>query len=147
MVSTTCGQSSSEPRLSSACLLKDFADFVGSVSTRCDLGYLARCSSDRMGARPRRKRSGRSGSRPDGSGALGSRSVGWSPSEPACSRKPRLLAFPGIRHLASFTSTDGDDEQLPQIDLAIGPQATLISRPVALEVGVALLAPATPRFS
>ncbi len=41
---------------------------------------------------------------------------------------------------------DGDDEQLPQIDLAIGRQTTLISRPVALEVGVALLGPGDAAF-
>jgi hypothetical protein len=40
----------------------------------------------------------------------------------------------------------GEDEQLPQIDLAIGPQTTLISRPAALEVGVALLGPGDAAF-
>src|SRR5258708_33745853 len=40
----------------------------------------------------------------------------------------------------------GDDEQVAPIDLAIGPQTTLVSRPAALEVGVALLGPGHAAF-
>jgi hypothetical protein len=40
----------------------------------------------------------------------------------------------------------GDDEQLARIALAIGPQTTLVSRPAALEVGVALLGPGDAAF-
>ena len=40
----------------------------------------------------------------------------------------------------------GDDEQLAQIDLAKGSQTALVSRPAALEVGVALLGPGDAAF-
>src|SRR5258708_22670803 len=48
--------------------------------------------------------------------------------------------FPAFEIWRAHQNTD-EDEQLPQIDPAIGPQTTLISRPAPLEVGVALLGP------
>ncbi len=53
--------------------------------------------------------------------------------------------FPAFEIWRAHQNT-GEDEQLPQIDLAIGPQTTLISRPAALEVGVALLGPGDAAF-
>jgi len=41
---------------------------------------------------------------------------------------------------------NGGDEHLAQIDLAIGPQTILVSRPAALEVRVALLSPGDAAF-
>jgi hypothetical protein len=47
--------------------------------------------------------------------------------------------FPAFDIWRAHQHNGGDDEQLAQIDLAIGPQTTLVSRPGALEVGVSLL--------
>ena len=54
--------------------------------------------------------------------------------------------FPAFDIWRAHGHNGGDDEQLAQIDLAIGPQTTLVSRPAALEVGVSLLGPGDAAF-
>jgi hypothetical protein len=54
--------------------------------------------------------------------------------------------FPAFDIWRAHQHNGGDDEQLAQIDLAIGPQTTLVSRPGALEVGVSLLGPGDAAF-
>jgi hypothetical protein len=122
----------------------DFADFVAQYQPAADLGYLvdvARIEWARVRA------------------ANAADAPGLDLTAVACLDPEALDGLLLSLHVAvslvysSFPAFDiwrahqhNDDEQLPQIDLEIGPQTTLISRPAALEVGVALLGPGDAAF-
>ena len=117
----------------------DFADFVAQYRPAADLGYLADVARIEW-ARVR------AANAPD---APGLDLIALARMEPeALEGLPlRLHAaaslihspFPAFDIWQAHQNAGTDDEQVAQIDLAIGPQTTLVSRPAALEVGVALL--------
>jgi Putative DNA-binding domain len=124
----------------------DFADFVAQYRPAADLGYLADIARIEW-ARVR------AANAPD---APGLDLIALARMDPeALEGLPLSLhvaaslvcsTFPAFDIWRAHQHNGGDDEQLPQIDLAIGPQTTLVSRPAALEVGVALLGPGDAAF-
>ena len=124
----------------------DFADFVAQYRPAADLGYLADVARIEW-ARVR------AANAPD---APGLDLIALARMEPeALEELPLSLhvaaslvysPFPAFDIWRAHQHNGGEDEQLAQIDLGIGPQTTLVSRPGALEVGVALLGPGNAAF-
>jgi hypothetical protein len=124
----------------------DFADFVAQYRPAADLGYLADVARIEW-ARVR------AANAPDAPGLDLTALAGMDPE--ALEGLPLSLhmaaslvysPFPAFYIWLAHQHKGGDDEQLARIDLAIGPQTTLVSRPAALEVGVALLGPGDAAF-
>jgi hypothetical protein len=124
----------------------DFADFVAQYRPAADLGYLADVARIEW-ARVR------AANAPDAPGLDLTALASMEPE--ALERLPLSLhvaaslvcsPFPAFDIWWAHQHNGGDDEQLTQVDLAIGPQTTLVSRPAALEVGVALLGPGDAAF-
>jgi hypothetical protein len=124
----------------------DFADFVAQYRPAADLGYLADVARIEWAR-------ARAANAPDAPGLDLTALARMDPS--ALEGLPLSLhvaaslvysPFPAFDIWRAHQHNSGDDEQLAQIDLAIGPQTTLVSRPAALEVGVALLGPGDAAF-
>jgi hypothetical protein len=124
----------------------DFADFVAQYRPAADLGYLADVARIEW-ARVR------AANAPDAPGLDLTALARMEPE--ALERLPLSLhvaaslvhsPFPAFDIWRAHQHNGGDDEQLTQIDLAIGPQTALVSRPATLEVGVALLGPGDAAF-
>ena len=124
----------------------DFADFVAQYRPAAELGYLADVTRIEW-ARVR------AANAPDAPGLDLTALARMDPE--ALEGLPLSLhvaaslvysPFPAFDIWRAHQHNGGDDEQLAQIDLAIGPQTTLVSRPAALEVGVALLGPGDAAF-
>jgi hypothetical protein len=124
----------------------DFADFVAQYRPAADLGYLpdvARIEWARV----------RAANAPDAPGLdltaltrIGPEALEDLPLSLHVAASLVCSPFPAFDIWRAHQHNGGDDEQLPQIDLAIGPQTTLVSRPAALEVGVGLLRPGDAAF-
>jgi hypothetical protein len=123
----------------------DFADFVAQYRPAADLSYLADVARIEW-ARVR------AANAPDAPGLDLKTLAGIDPE--ALEGLPLSLHRAASLVYSPFPAFDiwrahqhnADDKQLQQIDVAIGPQTTLISRPAALEVGVALLCPGDAAF-
>ncbi len=124
----------------------DFADFVAQYRPAADLGYLADVARIEW-ARTR------AANAPDAPGLDLTALAHMDPE--ALEGLPLSLhvaaslvysPFPAFDIWRAHQHNGGDDEQLAQIDLAIGPQTTLVSRPAALGVGVALIGPGDAAF-
>jgi hypothetical protein len=124
----------------------DFADFVAQYRPAAELGYLADVARIEW-ARVR------AANAPDAPGLDLTALARMDPE--ALEGLPLTLhvaaslvysPFPAFDIWRAHQHNGGDNEQLAQIDLAIGPQTTLVSRPAALEVRVALLGPGDAAF-
>ena len=124
----------------------DFADFVAQYRPAAELGYLADVTRIEW-ARVR------AANAPDAPGLDLTALARMDPE--ALEGLPLSLhvaaslvysPFPAFDIWRAHQHNGGDDEQLAQIDLPIGPQTTLVSRPAALEVRVELLGPGNATF-
>jgi hypothetical protein len=124
----------------------DFADFVAQYRPAADLGYLADVARIEWAGV-------RAANAPDAPGLdlialarMDPKALEGSPLSLHMAASLVFSPFPAFDIWRAHQHNGGDDEQVAPIDLAIGPQTTLVSRPAALEVGVALLGPGDAAF-
>jgi hypothetical protein len=124
----------------------DFADFVAQYRPAADLAYLADVARIEW-ARVR------AANAPDAPGLdltaltrMDPEALEGLPLNLHVAASLVYSASPAFDIWRAHQDNGSDDEQLAQIDLAKGPQTTLVSRSAALEVGVALIGPGDAAF-
>jgi len=124
----------------------DFADFVAQYRPAADLGYLADVARIEWARVRAANASDAPGLDLTALARMNPEALEDLPLSLHVAASLVYSPFPAFDIWRAHQHNGGDQEQLARIDLAIGPQTTLVSRPAALEVGVALLGPGDAAF-